>query len=381
MKVTVAIDSFKGSLSSLEAGQAARDGVLKAYPDAKVQVFQVADGGEGTAQVLVEALGGEYVSLTVSDPLGRPVTAKYGYIASKKTAVIEMAAASGITFLTKEERDPMKTTTYGTGEMIKDAVLRGCRRFIIGIGGSATNDGGVGMLEALGFRFLDADGNSISRGAQGLEALARIDRGSVMSELAECCFTVACDVENPLCGEKGCSAVYGPQKGAIAEQILKMDAWLARYAELTKVVNPNADPDYPGAGAAGGMGFAMLSYLNAELTSGVQLVMSEISLESAIAESDIVITGEGRLDGQSVMGKVPVGVAGLAKKYGKPTVAFSGSVTRDAEILNSCGIDAFFPILRQVCTLDEAMNIENATENLQKTVTQAFRLIKTMKGD
>ncbi|MBQ8409807.1 MAG: glycerate kinase [Clostridia bacterium] len=379
MKVTVAIDSFKGSLSSLEAGLAAKAGVLKIYPDADVRVCPMADGGEGTARTLVDALRGEYVSLAVSDPLGRAIVAEYGYIPDQKTAVIEMASASGITLIGAEERDLMKTSTFGTGEIIKDAILRGCRRFIIGIGGSATNDGGVGMLEALGFRFLDAKGDPVPRGAQGLASLVRIENKSVMSELAECSFTVACDVANPLCGEHGCSAVYGPQKGADAEQIEKMDVWLANFAELTKEMNPDADPDYPGAGAAGGMGFALLSYLNARLTSGILLVMNEVGLEAEIADSDFVITGEGRLDGQSLMGKVPVGVAGLAKKYGKTTLAFSGAVTKDAEILNAYGIDAFFPILRQVCTLEEAMNIENAAENLQKTVAQVFGLIKAME--
>lgn len=381
MIVTIAIDSFKGSLSSLEAGAAARDGLLEVYPDAIVRVCSMADGGEGTAETVVSANGGEYVTVTVSDPLGRPVEAKYGYIPQKKTAVIEMATASGLPLLCVDERDPMKTTTYGTGQMIRDAIERGCRNFLVGIGGSATNDGGVGMLEALGFEFLQKDGTPIPRGAGGLALLHSIDSKHVIPQLSECSFTVACDVKNPLCGANGCSAVYGPQKGADAEMIARMDGWLKQYAELTKGILPRSDPEYPGAGAAGGMGFALMSYLGAELMSGVELVMQATGLEEAIADCDVVITGEGRLDGQSAMGKVPYGVASLAKRHQKTVLAFSGAVTEDAEMLNSCGIDAFFPILRRVCSLEEAMKPKIACSNLKKTVAQVFRLIKTMKGD
>ena len=381
MKVTVAIDSFKGSLSSIEAGQAAKAGVLLAFPDAQVTVLPMADGGEGTTSAIVSAVGGELLTVSVTDPLGRPIKVRYGYIQATQTAVIEMAETSGITLIAENERDPMRATTYGTGELIKDAILRGCRRFIIGIGGSATNDGGVGMLEALGFAFLDADGNPIGKGAEGLMHLAEIRRDKVLPELWECSFTVACDVTNPLCGEQGCSAVYGPQKGAVAEQITKMDRWLARYAELTKAINPNAEPEYPGAGAAGGMGFALRSYFNAELTSGASLVMDEIGLEAAIADADIVITGEGRLDGQSAMGKVPYAVAKIAKKYDKTVIAFSGVVSEDAEALNACGIDAFFPILRKLTTLEEAMCKELAAENLRKAVAQVFNLIKRLEDN
>ena len=379
MKVTVAIDSFKGSISSLEAGLSAKSGILQAFPDADVQVCQMADGGEGTTDAIIMAKTGEYVSLTVSDPLGRPVDARYGYIPDEKTAVIEMAAASGITLIGEDERDPMVTTTYGTGEMIRDAILRGCRNFIVGIGGSATNDGGVGMLEALGFAFLDAEGRPVSHGAKGLAKLARISREHVMNVLSECRFTVACDVKNPLCGEKGCSAVFGPQKGAVADVIAQMDGYLKDYAALTKELFPSADAERPGSGAAGGMGFALMTYLGAEPVAGVELVMRELGLEQEIASSDIVVTGEGRLDAQSCMGKVPVGVASLAKKYGKPCIAFSGAVADGAEALNEYGIDAFFPILRRVCTLEEAMEKNTASENLQKTVSQAFRLIKITK--
>ena len=381
MKVTVAIDSFKGSLTSLEAGEAAREGILRAYPDAEVAVFPVADGGEGTMEALVTACSGEWIGITVSDPLGRPIKARYGYLPHNKTAIIEMAEAAGITRISAEERDPMKTTTYGVGEMIADAITRGCRRFIVGIGGSATNDGGVGMLRALGFSFADRFGEPIGYGAEGLSALASIELSSGRRELTECSFLVACDVKNPLCGELGCSTVYGPQKGASAEQIKDMDEWLKNYARLTGEVIPSADPNFAGAGAAGGMGFALMSYLGARLVSGVELVLGEIGAEREIALSDVVITGEGRLDGQSCMGKLPVGVATVAKKYNKPCLAFSGAVSEDAGALNSYGIDAFFPILRAVCTLEDAMNKENAIKNLRNTAEQAFRLIKISRGE
>jgi glycerate kinase len=270
----------------------------------------------------------------------------------------------------------MLTTTYGVGELIADAIGRGCRKFIVGIGGSATNDGGVGMLSALGFEFLDRDGDPIEQGAQGLEKLVSIKTDKALPELSECEFSVACDVKNPLCGDLGCSAVYGKQKGATPEMIEKMDAWLGKYAELTKKINPDANAEFEGAGAAGGMGYAFLSYLGGRLESGIELVMSATGLEEHIKNADIVVTGEGRLDGQSCMGKAPVGVAKAAKKYGKTVIAFSGCVTDDARECNSHGIDAFFPIVRTPCALEEAMNIENAKKNLADTAEQVFRLIK-----
>jgi glycerate kinase len=381
MKFTIAIDSFKGSITSLEAGQAAKNGILPVYSDADISVFPMADGGEGTVAALVSAKNGEYVSVTVNDPLERKITARYGYINEEKTAIIEMAEASGLTLLSENERDPMKTTTFGTGELIKEAILRGVRKFIVCIGGSATNDGGVGMLEALGFEFLDENGEIIPRGAQGLTRLSHISTENAVKELAECSFTVACDVKNPLCGDNGCSAVFAPQKGAKPVDIALMDKSLENYAKITAEIFPNSAPNYPGAGAAGGMGFALMSYLGAHLVSGAELVISEMGLEDQVEKSDIVITGEGRLDGQTRMGKVPVAVATLAKKYGKMTLAFSGAVTDDAEAFNECGIDAFFPILRSVCSLEEAMKKENAAKNLERAVVQALRLVKICKGD
>ena len=251
----------------------------------------------------------------------------------------------------------------------------GCRSFIVGIGGSATNDGGIGMLQSLGFGLLDEEGQQVPFGAQGLEKLARITKDNVVPELSECTFRIACDVTNPLCGDKGCSAIYGPQKGATPSMILQMDKWLASYAALAKTVFEDADPDYPGSGAAGGIGFAFRTFTNASLTSGIDIVLEETRLESYIRDADIVVTGEGRLDGQTVMGKAPIGVAKIAKKYGKQVVAFAGCVTEDAIACNEHGIDAFFPILRGVVTLEEAMDSDNARRNMAATVEQVFRLI------
>jgi len=372
MKVAIAIDSFKGSLSSLQAGNAVKDAVLSVFPGAEVVVKPLADGGEGTVDAFEDA---KAVTITVTGPLGKPVDAKY-CILPNGTAVMEMAAAAGITLISATERNPLETTTYGVGEMIRDAISKGCRRFIIGIGGSATNDGGIGMLSALGYEFLDENGNPVSICGKGLKDIARISAANVLPELAECAFRIACDVENPLCGETGCSAIYGPQKGATAEMIAEMDGWLASYAEIAKTLSPTADPLLPGVGAAGGLGFAFLTFLNAELKSGIQLILEEISLEDDIKNADIVVTGEGRLDAQSVMGKAPVGVAKLAKKHSKQVIAFSGCVTKDAEVCNDHGIDAFFPILREITTLEEALSLENAYQNLIKTATQVFRLLR-----
>lgn len=376
MRVVVAIDSFKGSLSSVSAGNAVKEAVCRLDKDAEVIVKPLADGGEGTVDALASALDSETVEIDVSDPLMRNVTAKYCILKNSNTAVIEMASASGITLVSAEERNPLETTTYGVGELIKDAIKRGCRRFIVGIGGSATNDGGTGMLTALGVRFLDKNGQPISLGAKGLEELYRIDTENMIGELSECTFSIACDVKNPLCGKNGCSAVFAPQKGATPDMIVKMDAWLEKYAEITKNVSDKADKDFEGAGAAGGLGFAFLSYTNAALKSGIDIVLEEIKIEEEIKCADIVVTGEGRLDSQTVMGKAPIGVARLAKKYGKKVIAFCGCTTADAEICNEHGIDAYFPILRSVTSLDEALDINNAYDNLRATAYQVFRLIE-----
>lgn len=376
MKAVIAIDSMKGSLSSIEAGKAVAEGITRAAPQTETVIRPLADGGEGTVEALVEGMGGILRTISVTGPLGEPVDCTYGIIEKTKTAVIEMSGAAGITLVPDEKKNPLYTTTYGVGEVIRDAIKNGCRRFLTGIGGSATNDGGVGMLQALGFGFLDKNKKQIPYGAIGLKTLETITDENILPELSKCEFQIACDVTNPLCGENGASAVYGPQKGATQKMIQDMDTWLLHYARLAKEDFKTADENYPGTGAAGGLGFAFLTFTNAVLESGINMVLTETQLETYINQADLVITGEGRLDGQTAMGKAPVGVAALAKKYGLPVVAFAGSVTKDAKECNQKGIDAFFPILREITTLEEAMQPENAKNNLADTAEQVFRLLK-----
>ena len=374
MKAVIAIDSFKGSMTSMEAGLAVTEGIHRVDSDVDVQIRPLADGGEGTVDALVAGMNGMKQEIQVTGPLGTPVVCEYGIIESSKTAVIEMAGAAGITLVPDEKKNPLYTTTYGVGEVIKDAIGKGCRRFIIGIGGSATNDGGIGMLQALGFGFMNKNGQPVPFGARGLEELETITDTYVIPELKECEFRIACDVTNTLCGEQGASAVYGPQKGATPSMIMQMDKWLAYYAALAKEKFPKANAKQAGTGAAGGLGFAFLTFTNAVLESGIKIVLEETQLEEYIKDADLVVTGEGRLDRQTAMGKAPIGVAKLAKKYGKTVIAFAGSVERDARECNKHGIDAFFPVLRGITTLEEAMKNENAKRNLADTAEQVYRL-------
>ena len=273
----------------------------------------------------------------------------------------------------------MHTTTYGVGQVIADAISKGCRDFIVGIGGSATNDGGIGMLQALGFGILDDKGNPVPLGGAGLEKIASITTENALSELKNCTFRIACDVTNPLCGETGCSAIYGPQKGATTEMIEKMDGWLSNFAEKVKAVFPDSDKNMAGAGAAGGIGFAFFSFLKGKPFSGIDLILGEMPIESSIRDADLVITGEGRLDAQTMMGKAPIGIARIAKKYNLPVIAFSGCTTPETGVCNQHGIDAFFPIVKSACTLEHAMAVENAYPNMADTAEQAFRLLKMAK--
>lgn len=373
MKIVAAIDSFKGCMTSVEAGNAAKAGILAASPEARVIVRPLADGGEGTADALIEGLNGEKITLTVTGPFGDPVSCYYGYLPETSTAVVEMASAAGITL--SDRRDPLAATTRGVGEMILDAVERGCRNFIVGIGGSATNDGGVGMLSALGIRFLDAKGFDAGEGGQALSRIVSLDVSGQDPRLNECCFQVACDVTNPLCGKNGATYVYGPQKGVTEDMKESLDQAMARYAAVCASFLGFDDSMTPGAGAAGGLGFAFRSFLNASLTPGIDLILKAVGLEEDLKDADFVVTGEGRLDHQSAMGKAPVGVASLAKKYGAKVIAFAGSVTKDASACNDAGIDAFFPIVRGVCTLEEAMDPANAKANLSACAEQVFRLL------
>ena len=375
MRVVVAIDSFKGSMSSLEAGEAISNGIKKAHKDAEVEIRPLADGGEGTVEALSIGMGGRLINVDVTGPVGRKVNAVYGIVDSSKTAIIEMSQAAGITLVSGDERNPLYTTTFGVGELIKDAINKGCRHFVVGIGGSATNDCGIGMLQALGYEFLDKEGNQVGFGASGVRDIVSIRDENVIKELSECYFRVACDVNNPLCGELGCSAIYGPQKGATKEMVADMDGWLKNYSKIVKEKYPDADSEYPGTGAAGGLGYAFFNFTNSKLESGIKIVLDETKLEEYVKDADIVVTGEGRLDHQTVMGKAPVGVANIAKKYNKKVIAFSGSVTEDAGVCNEHGIDAFFPILRRIVTLEEAMQTDTAKQNLTDTAEQVFRLL------
>ena len=375
MRVVVAIDSFKGSMSSLEAGEAISNGIKKAHKDAEVEIRPLADGGEGTVEALSIGMGGKLINVDVTGPVGRKVNAVYGIVDSSKTAIIEMSQAAGITLVSGDEKNPLYTTTFGVGELIKDAINKGCRHFVVGIGGSATNDCGIGMLQALGYEFLDKDGKQVGFGASGVRDIVSIRDENVIKELSECYFRVACDVNNPLCGDLGCSAIYGPQKGATKEMVADMDGWLKSYSKIVKEKYPDADCEYPGTGAAGGLGYAFFNFTNSKLESGIKIVLDETKLEEYVKDADIVVTGEGRLDHQTVMGKAPVGVANIAKKYNKKVIAFTGSVTEDAGVCNEHGIDAFFPILRRIVTLEEAMQTDTAKKNLTDTAEQVFRLL------
>lgn len=380
MKAVIAIDSFKGSLSSFEAGNSAAEGIRRVYPDAQIEVRPLADGGEGTVEALTLGCAGQLTTVTVTGPLGKPVSCQYGIVDSTRTAIIEMSGAAGITLVPDTERNPLYTTTYGVGEVIRDAITKGCRHFIVGIGGSATNDGGAGMLQALGFGLLDKNGNPVPFGAMGLEVLDKITTDNVLPELKDCTFRIACDVTNTLCGEQGCSAIFGPQKGATPAMILQMDKWLAYYATLAREIFPHANPKAAGSGAAGVLGFAFMTFLNGTLESGIKIVLEETRLSDYIKDADIVVTGEGRLDGQTVMGKAPIGVAKIAKQFDKPVLAFSGCVTKDATACNREGIDAFFPVLRNVVSLEDAMNPVNARQNMADTAEQVFRTIRTFSS-
>ena len=375
MKVLIAMDSFKGSLASMEAGRAVAEGIRAFDPEAEVLVLPFADGGEGTAETLIYGLKGQEIHLRVTGPIGQPVDTSYG-ILPDGTAVMEMARAAGLPLVPKEKRDPLHTTSFGVGEMIRHALDRGCRKFLIGIGGSATNDGGMGMLQALGFMFLDKEGRSCSLGAKGLRDLQTIDVSPALSELGECTFQIACDVNNPLFGPNGCSAVFAPQKGATPLSVADMDRWMEAYAEKVRQSFPTADPSRAGAGAAGGLGFAFSAFLNGTLSPGAELVIKLLRIDELLPQYDLVITGEGCLDGQSVMGKGPGYLAKLAKHYRKPVIAYAGTLGKDVAVCKEYGIDAYFPTLPPFMSVEEAMEPKTAYRNLRETVYNTFRELK-----
>lgn len=375
MKAVILIDSFKGSITSMEAGYGAKEGILRVFPEAEVVVKPLADGGEGTTDALIEGLKGEKITCMVTGPMGKPVEAYYGILADKETAVMEMAQAGGITLVPEDGKDPKRATTYGVGEMILDGAKRGCKKFIMGIGGSATNDGGIGMLKALGVQFFTSNGTDVGEGAEALEKIHRVSIEDINPLLKDAEFRVACDVKNPLCGNFGATYIYGSQKGVLEGDKEAIDLGMAQYAKVTAKLLCKDASNMQGAGAAGGLGFAFSSYLNASLLPGIELILDVIHLEEELKGADIVITGEGRLDAQTAMGKAPIGVAKRAKAHGCKVLAFAGGVTEDARACNKEGIDAFFPIVRGITTLSEAMEKTNAKRNLTDTVEQVFRIL------
>jgi len=378
MKAVIAIDSYKGCLSSLKAGNVVKKAFESVF-DGYADVYPVADGGEGLAETLVKSLDGTIKEVNVTGPLGNEIKSYYGIINNGKTAVIEMAAASGITLVPDKLRNPMNTTTFGVGELIKYALDIGIRDFVIGIGGSATNDGGIGMLNSLGVKFFDENNNRCGIFGRDLADIKNIDIDGIDRRLSECSIKVACDVNNPLCGKNGASAVFGPQKGADKEMVDFLDKALLNYAEITEKLLGKEYKNNEGCGAAGGLGFALISYLNAKLLPGIDLVIEYIGIKEKIKECDIVITGEGRIDFQTVMGKAPGGIAKAAKEYGKTVIAFCGSKGENAQNCNNYGIDAVFPIIPSIITLDEAMDENTAETNLYDAAIQAFNLIKAVK--
>jgi len=376
MKVVIAIDSFKGSLSSKELANSIESGITKVYPEAEVKKVPIADGGEGTVESLVEGTGGKFIEVSVKDPLMKDITATYGILGDEKTAIIEMATASGLPLVPMEERNPMETTTFGTGQLIKDALEKGCREFIIGIGGSATNDAGLGMMQALGYKFFDKEGNKLGSGGKEMEKVATIDSSMAMPELKEAKFLIACDVDNPFYGENGAAFVYARQKGADDEMILELDNGLKI---LATTLNEKLGVDIahlPGAGAAGGLGGAFVTFLNGELKPGIDIILDEVGLAKHIEGADFVITGEGRMDFQSVMGKAPVGVSNLCKDMGIPVIALAGGVADDAKEVHKHGIESYFSIMNYPMTLAEAMTPGRASFFVESNTEEIFRLIK-----
>ncbi|EOD01812.1 glycerate kinase [Caldisalinibacter kiritimatiensis] len=376
MKIVIAPDSFKGSLTALEVAESIEKGIKNVCKDAEIVKVPMADGGEGTVKSLVDATKGEIVTECVTGPLGQKIEAFYGILGDRKTAVIEMAAASGLPLVPVNKRNPMLTTTYGTGELIKAALDKGCRKFIIGIGGSATNDGGAGMAQALGVRLLDKEGKEISFGGGELINLHKIDVTNMDKRLKESTFIVACDVDNPLCGPNGASYIYGPQKGATKEMVVRLDNSLKHFAQIVKKDLDKKVENIKGAGAAGGLGAGLVAFLDATLSPGIDIVIEATKLKEKIKDADLVITGEGKIDSQTINGKTPIGVAKIAKKFHIPVIAIAGCISDDAEINHEYGIDTMFSIINYPITVDEALKKEKASFFIKRKIEEIFRLIK-----
>jgi len=374
MKIVIAPDSYKESLSALDVATAIEQGFSEIFPDAEYVKIPVADGGEGTVEAMVEATEGRIVRIAVTGPLGEQVEGFYGLSGDEQSAFIEMAAASGLELVPQKKRDPLKTTSWGTGELIRHALDAGVKHIIIGIGGSATNDGGAGMVQALGAKLLNGDGEQIAQGGSALESLQSIDISELDTRLKSCRIEVACDVTNLLTGKKGASAVFGPQKGATAEMISRLNGALERYA---KIIERDLDINVmtlSGGGAAGGMGAALYAFCGAELRPGIEIVTEALGLAEQVIDADLVITGEGRIDSQTIHGKVPVGVAKVAKRYNKPVIGIAGSLTADAGVVHDHGLDAVFSVIYTICTLEDALR--NARDNVRITARNVAAVLK-----
>ena len=374
MKIVIAPDSFKESLDALAVAKAIETGFKRVFPHAQYDLIPMADGGEGTVQSLVDATQGRIERVSVTGPLGECVRAFFGVSGDGKTAFIEMSAASGLHLVPVAQRNPLTTTSYGTGELIKAALDQGAKHIILGLGGSATNDAGAGMLQALGVRFLDAQGRSVAWGGAALASLVQMDLSQLDARLAKVSIQVACDVDNPLCGERGASAVFAPQKGATPQQVMQLDHALAHFAAVVRSQLGLDIASHAGAGAAGGMGGGLMLLPHVQMQSGVQIVAEAVRLAERLRDADLVITGEGRMDGQSIHGKTPIGVARVAKQFDKPVIALVGSLGEGYEAVYAHGIDAVFPIIRQVGDLAGAL--KQAQGNLMSCAENVACLLK-----
>lgn len=378
MKIVIAPDSFKESLTAMQVADAIEQGFSEIYPHADYIKLPMADGGEGTVESMVAATKGQIIPVTVTGPLGLPVEAFFGLMGDGETAIIEMAAASGLHLVPPEKRNPLLTGTFGTGELILAALEHGARKIIIGIGGSATNDGGAGMMQALGAKLLGEQGNVLGAGGAALAELSELDLSLLDARLAKCDILVACDVDNPLCGEQGASAVFGPQKGATPEQVKQLDSALMHYGELIERAGGKKVINVAGTGAAGGMGASLYGLLNARLQPGVEIITEALGLAEAVQGADLVITGEGRIDSQTVHGKTPMGVAKAAKRFNVPVIALAGGMTADYGVVHQHGLDAVFSVLNRVQTLQEAL--EQARENICVTARNVAAVWKIGRG-
>ncbi len=378
-KIVIAIDSFKGCLTSSEVIQAATDGILQIDPNCEVIQIPISDGGEGLLATLLPLFKAQKRTISVHGPLMELIQGEYGISYDGKTALIEMANVSGLPLVPKEKRDPMYTTSYGTGELIYDALEQGCRNFIIGIGGSATNDAGLGMLQALGFRFLDKEGNLLGTGGQILSKVAQIDKSKIHPALATAHFTIACDVENPFCGPNGAAYIFAAQKGATPETIKELDKGMYNLSQVILSEIGINIIDFPGAGAAGGLGGGFLAFLHAELKSGIQLILDTLHFEEQIKGADLIITGEGKVDQQTIMGKVPFGILQVAQKQQIPVIAIAGSI-EDIELLNKAGFQGVFSITPKPISLEKAMEPNMAQKHIRQLVSQIFSTIHSVKN-